>query len=552
MQLIQELTLVQKAGVFIGIPLILLFMLVAARRRRAAAAGAGAAVATAAKPKRGRAKKDSGIPRRKRRKLAAEAAQSMGTPPPVPHAVVPEPAGPVVEPVAVTEATPAPPSPEPEAAPLAPPVPVAATPVDDPYVQDIAFAEEQVAAFAEDTLPEVVVAAPGWPTPGELASSFDRDAFDPLPTAEPAPQAAEALDDVPDEVVIDEELIGEEPEQPTGVIEMPTVHGDADAEDDEPEIGQWDGEFDPATGWGEVEAPVPVAVAAESEEWYDSDHAAVGGGSSLEQPNPVDMDQFWTEADAEEPWSDSSEVEILADMVEDAGVPDWVHDDAPAAWEVNATDAVAPAPPSPHDEGGWTMAAPAHGSPVVLDLAGLAASGHSLELVIESSGDGKGVRLRFGSPSTPDAPAVDVEPEHELEEPQAEMEPEAEYTFGTESDIDTPVADHEIVLETASEPAFDDFDVPFLTGGSIGLATASMQSDEPLGADPVAVEMPAEVELHSAWVADEIVEEDVNQPEPQAEAAPAPAALPDDELTEDPAQILAEIRARLAALDRRS
>lgn len=544
MQLIQELTLVQKAGVFIGIPLILLFMLVAARRRRAAAAGGtGAAVASAAKPKRGRAKKDSGIPRRKRRKRAAEAAQSMGTPPPVPPAPVPQPAVPVVEPVAVAEATPALPAPEPEA-PLAPPVPVAAAPVDDPYVQDIAFDDEQVAAFAEDTLPEVVVAAPGWPTPGELASSFDPDAFDPLPAAEPAPQAVETRDDAPDEVLIDEE-----PEQPTGVIEMPAMPADAYAEHDEPEIAQWDGEFDPATGWGEVEAPVPVAVAAESEEWYDSDHAAAGGGSSLEQPNPVDLDQFWTEADTEEPWSDSSEVEILADMVEDAGAPDWVRDDEPAAWEVNATDAVAPA--TAHDEGGWTMAAPAHGSPVVLDLAGLAASGHSLELVIESSGDGKGVRLRFGSPSPAHAPVVDLEHEPELEEPHAEVETEPEYMFAAGSEIDAPVGDDEIVLETGSEPAFDDFDVPFLTGGTIATATSSTQPDEPLGADPVDLEMPAEVELHSAWVAEEIVEEVANQPEPPAQVAPAPA-LPDDELTEDPAQILAEIRARLAALDRRS
>ena len=80
MQLIQELTLVQKAGVFIGIPLILLFVLIAARRRRAA--GGVDAVAAPPESKRGRSKKDSGIPRRKRRKLAAEAAQAMGTPAP--------------------------------------------------------------------------------------------------------------------------------------------------------------------------------------------------------------------------------------------------------------------------------------------------------------------------------------------------------------------------------------------------------------------------------------------------------------------------------------
>jgi hypothetical protein len=448
-------------------------------------------------------------------------------------------------------------------------VPVVAAPVDDPYVQDISFAEEQVAAFGEDTLPEVVVAAPGWPTPGELASSFDPDAFDPLPSAEPAPPAPELVEDASDEMMIDEE-----PEQPTGIIEMPAEHADAYSDHEEPEIAQWDGEFDPATGWGEDEIPVPVAVAAASEEWYDSDHATGGGGeSSIGQPNPVDLDQFWSEADTEEQWADSSEVEILSDMVEDAPVPDWVHDDEPAAWEAGTTDEVAPAPQSAsaHDDGGWTMAAPAQGSPVVLDLAGLAASGHSLELVIETSGDGKGVRLRFGSPSTPRAPVTDVEagpfpvdaveephtdePEGHVEElePHGEREHETEYAFEAETDAEAelPEAEHEIVAETVAEPVFEDFDVSFLTGGLPSPADAAIvtpQADEPVAA---AAHEPAAVDMHGLWVEDGAVDETVDQPEPLVGATIAPA-IPDEELTEDPAKILAEIRARLAALDGRS
>lgn len=556
MQLIQELTLVQKAGVFIGIPLILLFVFIASRRRRAAS---GVGEAAASTPKRGRSKKDSGVPRRKRRKLADEAAQSMGTAA-VAQPEAPEPVAPAVEPVAIAESAPPSPAPEAVAAPAPPPVPVAAATVDDPYVQDISFADEQVAAFVEDTLPEVVVAAPGWPTPGELASSFDPDAFDPLPSAEPTPPSPDVVEDAFDEVLIDAE-----PEQPTGVIEMPVLHADAFAGHDEPEVAQWDGEFDPATGWGEDEVPVPVAVAAESEEWYDSDHATGGGGSSSDQPSPVDLDQFWSDADTEEPWSDASEVEILSDMIDEAPVPDWVHDDEPSAWASNTTEDAAPAAASAgHEESGWTMAAPVHGSPVVLDLAGLAASGHALELVIESSEDGKGVRLRFGSPSAAAASVTDGEivppPAEAMEEspadesdghfvefaPKAEPEDQGPYVFPAEAEFEAPAAEYEIVAETVLE----DFDVPFLTGGPTGV-DAQIMASEPDHAVAAAAPELAEVEMHGVWVEEGAVAETVDPPQPFVELAPA-QPIAEVELTEDPATILAEIRARLAALDGRS
>ncbi len=570
MQLIQELTLVQKAGVFIGIPLILLFVLIAARRRRAAAGGVDAAAATS-QSKRGRSKKDSGIPRRKRRKLAAEAAQAIGTPAPAAQPAVAEPPAPAVEPGAFAESAPAPPAPEAVAAPAPapPPVPVVPAPADDPYVQEITFDEEQVAAFAEDALPEVVVAAPGWPTPGELASSFDPDAFDPLPSAEPSPPAPEPVEDVYDEVMIDEE-----PEQPTEIIEMPAVHAGAYAEHDEHEVAEWDGDFDPATGWGEDEVPVPVAVAAESEEWYDSDATVGGGGgSSVDQPNPVDLDQFWSHADIEESWADSSEVEILSDLVDDASVPDWVHDDSPAAWEPDSTDEAPAAPQSTPD--GWTIAAPTHGSPVVLDLAGLAASGHALELVIESSGDGRGVRLRFESPSTPQSrvAAVEAAPAFvdpvevgepnadEAEglvadlEPQAEMGLETSLAFETdveaEDEAELPATEMEVPADAVAAPVVEDFDVPFLTGGLPTAGDAKIVTSAWQASVAMPAPEPAEVEIHDLPVEEAQAEDAVHQPEPLPEATTAPG-IPDVELTEDPATILAEIRARLAALDGRS
>lgn len=536
MQLIQELTLVQKAGVFIGIPLILLFVLIAARRRRAA--GGVDAVAAPSESKRGRSKKGSGIPRRKRRKLAAEAAQAMGTPAPATQAAALLPV-PVVEPVAVVEAAPASPAPEPVAAPPPPPVPLVPAPVDDPYVQEITFDDEQVAAFAEDTLPEVVVAAPGWPTPGELASSFDPDAFDPLPAADPTPPAPEPVEGVSDESMIDEE-----PEQPTGIIEMPV--GYADAEYDEREITQWGGDFDPATGWGEDEVPVPVAVAAESEEWYDSERASGGGGSSVDQPNPVDLDQFWSDADTEEPWADSSEVEILSDIVEDGAVPDWVHDDEPAAWESASTDE-APAAQSAPD--GWTIASPTHGSPVVLDLAGLAASGHALELVIESNGDGKGVRLRFESPlagvettpvvADPMEESLAGEPEGHVADLASRADTDDEHGFvfqagvEAEAEVELPPAEMEVAADIVAEPLAQDFDVPFLTGGLPSAGVVEMRAPAAEAPFALPAHEPVAVEIHALPV----------------EQAPAAQAIPDVELTEDPATILAEIRARLAALD---
>ena len=562
MQLIHELTLIQKVGAFIGIPMILLLLLVAARRRRAAAAGGDPATVAQPEGRRRRAKAEPSIPRRKRRKLAAEAAQAMGTPETAPQPI-PVLATATVEPVAaVAEAVPAPAAVAP-AVHSPPPVPVAPAPAEDPYVRDTKFAEGQVAAFEPEAQPEVVVAAPGWPTPGELASSFDPDAFDPLPAATEVKYDIEdepVMDDVDDEPVMDDA----EPEQPTGVIEMPASREDGP---DEPEMAQWDGEFDPATGWGDDGGPVPVAVAAEAEaeaeDWYDSERTSPRSASSIDEPNPVDLEQFWGDAESEGPWADSPEVEVITDMSTSDGidetVPAWVEDDQTAPWEAERPNGLSVPFPAPgslpaHDaaSGGWTTAGPAQGSPVILDLAGLAASGHSLELVIESSGDGKGLRLRFGSPNG--APAPVAEPDAtEFAPPvlQAEIEelvetPEIAY------EIELPVVD-----ESDAEPPADEhpmavgFDVPFLTGGNPEPDTAHVAMTDPdLAVEAPAVAAPVEV-THLPIVEDEPAFDASPETVEVVEIAPAPPVAPELDPSDDPVQILADIRARLAALDGR-
>ena len=558
MQLIQELTLIQKAGAFIGVPLILLLLLVAARRRRATATAADHAI-TAGQPegRRGRATAEPSVRRRKRRKLAAEAANSAGASAPVPPLVAAGPATLVGEPVAATEVAVA-------TAPAAslvespPPVPVAPAPADDPYVQDATFAEEQVATFAQRSH----VAAPGWPTPGELASSFDPDAFDPLPAA------AEAADEVLDGPVADDE-----PEEPTGIIEMPAPHHD---ETDEPEMARWDGEFDPATGWADDEIPIPVSVAAEAEDWYDSERPAHGGASSSDEPNPVELEQFWGDAEGEEPWVNSPEIEVVTEMSAangaDETVPAWVEDDEPAPWEAEHPGDISVPFPAPGSvpahgaaAGGWTMAAPTQGSPVVLDLAGLAASGHSLELVIEASGDGNGVRLRFGSPSGAPEPAA--QPETIAFEPAVVEKAAFEPAVVEEAEIDDlveasePIGELEIPIfdDDRAEPRHDErsdaieYDVPFLTGGLPEPGVAHVAAAEPVPAvETPDVAAPAEVP-HLAFDEDEpvfeAIHQEVDEVEP-IEAAASPAG-PEMDLSDDPVQILADIRARLAALDER-
>lgn len=546
MQQIQELTLIQKAGAFIGVPLILLLLLVVARRRRAATA-AGDPATTPRDGRGRRAKSEPAIPRRKRRKLAVEAAHAIGGPTMAPQPTAAQTPVPAVEPVAATAAEIVT---QPVEAPAVqpPPVPIVPAPVEDPYVQDTTFAAEQVEVFEQETH----VAAPGWPTPGELASSFDPDAFDPLPSA-----AEAAEHESHDEPVADDQ----QREQPTEVIEMPAADHSGD---DEPTTDGWDDGFDPATGWVDDEAPVPVAVAVETDDWYDSEHPSAGPASSIHEPNPVALEQFWGEAENEE-WADSPEIEVITEMSaphadSDESVPAWVDDDdETAAWgSENPSDLSVPFPAPgslpAHDvvPAGWTMAAPAQGSPVVLDLAGLAASGHSLELVIEANGDGNGVRLRFGSPgatSTATASPGDAE-----SEPAIVDETEIEGPIGVTPTADEPdltAADETEVAgnvdDTQPVAVAVEFDVPFLTGGIPEPEIAHVATT---GAD-FAVEAPV------VDVPGEVPHLQISEDEPAADASPdevaageAPAGA-ELEPCDDPVQILADIRARLAALDGR-
>ena len=568
MQLIQDLTLVQKVGAFIGIPLILLLVMVAARRRHTPTTAGAAAVAAQPKGRRARAKAEASKPRRRRRKLADEGANSIAAAMPTPPAATAEPATHAVEPVAAADVETSP-APEAPVVQSPPPVPVVPASADDPYVRNATFADEQVAGFDIDPQP---VAAPGWPTPGELASSFDPDAFDPLPAAAEADAIEDVFASLPagpgaaDE--FDDAIAYDDPEQPTGIIEMPALQR---SDRDEAEVARWDGEFDPATGWGDDE--VPVAVAAGADEWYDAEGASHGGASSSgDEPNPVDLEQFWGEAEAEDPWTSSAEVEVVTDISAAAGVdetvPAWAQDDEPPAWDAAPPSDISVPFPAPgslpaHDApaAAWTMAAPAQGSPVVLDLAGLAASGHSLELVIESNGDGSGVRLRFGSPSDVAQPLAAPEPAAEpapaaMEE--ADIEVLVEPHGSVQEHDGATVSDDELEPRSDQSTA-DDFDVPFLTGGRPEPEIAYVAAAEPetVAHTPV-LESPVEVTHLSFDEAEyapafEAVHEETDEVVAieLTEVPPAPTTEPRMDLSDDPVQILADIRARLAALDQR-
>ncbi len=200
---------------FIGVPLILLFVLIAARRRRAAAGGADA-VAAPSQPKRGRSQRTrhpapqavaSSQPRRPRPGNAAHAAQP------------------------VAPRSPLPPSSRSRFAESAPPPGCrgrrragarlrcgCSASVDDPYVQEITFDDEQVAAFAEDHAARGRRRRAGLADHGRARIELRSRRVRPAPLGRTRSPAAGPLDDVFDEVSIDAE-----PEQPTGIIEMPGV-----------------------------------------------------------------------------------------------------------------------------------------------------------------------------------------------------------------------------------------------------------------------------------------------------------------------------------------
>lgn len=573
MQFIQELTLLQQARAGAIAVLVLVLVLAALKRRRTAPPGAEAERAKPPKEKRvrGRRANRTPVPRR-RRKLAAEAAMSIGieTPPAHEEAAVSDDI--VVPPVPKTEE----PTPAPAPVAVAEPAPAPrAVVVDDPYMGDLAaFSSSQSTVVEEpEAMPDRVVADPGWPAPGELSASFDPDAFDPLPEVEePAGYA----------------------DQPTEAIELPSI-----ADDD----------FDPATGWSDNSAPTPVAAAGgdldhlwgesedETAQWETASATAPVADSS-EVEMALAAEESWndeTVTEVEESWDDPTtdawsspepEDELVigsdtptdnrawgdasldpADLV--AELADRTDVDAASvpvdeipAFDVEAFDpseltVQTPSFPEPmyrlHDAqrtdqteptiAGISLGGSGNAGPVVLDIAALAAAGHPVELLIEPTADGSGgVRLRIGAVS--DAAAANARTLVETPDVAAVAEdaqdPTYEHTSGLPKN-DTPEDEAAVsfVWDTVQTEVEEPQDIPFLTGGPV-------TAEEP--AAPSAISEATE-DVHAAVYDVYLDQQPVGTP-PAVFATVSDA--PDEDSSDpedDPARILADIRTRLAALD---
>ena len=594
MQFIEQLTLVQTAAIGGSVALILALLLIAARRKRAAAQ-APAEVAQVNEPKKRKRDKpaEASLPRRKRRKLAAEAAHAMGVEQTVAPSVpaVPEVADvPVITIPEVTIAAapmdePSPDTYDHEPVPAEMPVEVAAVPAhlaDDPYLQggDV----DASGAF---------VAQPGWPSPGELASSFDPDAFDPLPEAEHHPDDTDSGDttalELPmlstaEEVVALEEIeewadtydVEEDWAQPAPAVsesawnipeDQPTITVSAIGGEDD---AVWS-EPDEEPMW-EMPEPAEAHPAVETEPIIEAPSVALMEDDGIHEIT----ERAWSD-DSEESWTTEPAYEpaVAYDAPQTIEIPAETYD-VPVAYEVAepATTPVAAVTPEfsyeapdPALMSNWNQSLGGPNSPVVLDLAGLAASGHALELVIEPNADGNGVRLRFGAPGSQDAVELPVVVETAQDETPLVVEA-AEVV--TEEPLAPPVEVDNLAFLAGDAPqATQETTPPAVSPDSDEAPAAVIVPESPTSG----VETPATV-VEAAAVIDEtaaVVDEFVGPTTPSAvvdvsdtyevpafePVAVAPVAdvgaqvadvrEPDD----DPAQILADIRARLAALDAR-
>jgi len=566
MQLIQELTMIHKAAIGATVALIMVLLLVSARRRRVAGgAPTEAEEPAAAKTRKRDRKKQSSLPGRKRRKLAAEAAHSMGVDPaPIAVPEVPEvPAisipevvvvsAPVVE-APVEEDLDDVPATEPDA------YPVAIEPAGVPAMDDTYLQETQVNAEG------VVVAQPGWPSPGELASSFDPDAFDPLPEA-----YGPLMDDTYDEFAVP---AGQSDD--TTAIEMPELSAATEVAALE-EIEEWTGTFDADDSWNEANDEANDEVATESTTTISHEEPQPEV-SAIADPPAIDMEDIWSEPDeeplwdvaevAEEPVADVPAVAIIDEALTfDAAEPAWA-DDPHDSWQedvfetsadVFETPTVVEIPAAVHEmsyepagPAAWSASFGGPNSPVVLDLAGLAASGHSLELVIEPNADGHGVRLRFGAPG---ANPVEVPPVLD-DAPQAELSVPLDGV--TEADVVVGIADtFEGEPVDAGAPVEPEIDMSFLAGVAPGDESAAPAEPPRVAVAPAPAVEPGYV--FEPPVADfKDANPVVFDPAPSDEdfamqAAPTAATTASAvmDADDDPAKILADIRARLAALDAR-
>ena len=574
MQFIEQLTMIHKAAIGGAVALIMILLLISARRKRAAAE-APVEVAEAKEPKKRKrdTPKEASLPRRKRRKLAAEAAHSMGVEPSMP--IVP----------AVPEVADVPVITIPEVTIAAEPVAAASVaeyddaPVETEMTVDMAVVSPHVADdpyLHDGDLDEngVVVAQPGWPSPGELASSFDPDAFDPLPEAQ-----------YHDEQYADTSA--------TTALELPTLSTANEAVALE-EIEEWADTYDVDEDWAQPAPTVAEDTWTVPEDEPTISVTAIGGNDDAvwsepdeeplwEMPEPATEPAVEVEPVNEAPavavmeddtayevtesaWADDSEESWQTDVPYEPDVADEALQpiEIPAeAYDVavayGVEDSVVEAPPAdpmpaysyeapnPAVMSNWSQALGGPNSPVVLDLAGLAASGHALELVIEPSADGNGVRLRFGAPGTQDVVEVPVSVESVPDEVAF-----AEVVTSDES-VTPPLEVDNLAFLAGDAPQIEPHTVLTAVVPDATVPPAPIVVDEEpssvVEASPVVAEVAGPVESPVAVVTYDDVPayEHVYPPVEDAFEQVADAREPDD----DPAQILADIRARLAALDAR-
>ena len=684
MQFLKDLPQTTQLSIALVLVLLPVLAAIVLSKKKTAAATPADAASRKERRRRGARTATKKTPRRQRRNLADETAQQIGVAngvdTDVDLIITPEDAE---APEGVTLASDVAPPPAPEndvdSVPVSTEMPVSEiSPTTDderePETVAIAVVDDPYVTVAPAPAVGPSVAQPGWPSPGELASGFDPDAFDPLPPAAPHAHHDEdiAIDvDLTDidsgEAWLDENLTAsQEPlaletetdREDTQIIQVPTADWD---EDDD---------FDPATGWSDDgsdltphvaiegdEQPEWVVPAAESVEIDDeiaADDVPVEALTIDEQDEPItvtvstaeEADEItdWDEDDepltsvawdtpesderlddddptTEEPvatatdaWQEDGDVDDEDETWADTG---WSDDD-PQELAMSTPLAVPFPPPGtlPAHEQVATLAVPfptpgtlpAHedtvsvfaeaddrpaaefsfsdttpqmpaitgrldtgsATPVVIDLASLVAHGERVEMVIEQDPSGTGVRLRFGpsvagpeaavapevseaAPESADTPEAVVEATLEVEPaPAADSEPEAETATATNPEINIIAP-----LPAPSQPEQSLVDIPFLTGGPRSASPEAVLDVVPAPPEAEDVAQPAEpvdvVQVYAPEAAP-IQPADV-EPDRPSDAAPepiAPATLGVASTSEDdPGKILADIRARLAALDQR-
>ncbi len=513
---------------------------------------------------------------------------------------------------------------------------------DDPYVTAV---REPVAVGSAS------VAQPGWPSPGELASGFDPDAFDPLPPPQAAgdgePNDAQERNMDPAEAWLDEDLtVGHEITIDTGDADdtqiIPIAASTSGWSEDE--------DFDPATGWtdddddwdeqrgesaiapwahrdDQADAAATAAPIADTDDDSSENDPVIGvtvadtDEADHDDDNETDDDpQSWDHTDEPAPtvaWdtpevddgdddegdepsstvmSEEAEPQITWDDDEDP--EDWAQDSWADDGDAQGPSLAVPFPPPgtlrvheaelavpfpmpgtlpTHEKTAVELyaehlartGADVHfadpgvqmpaitgridggaNTPVVIDLANLVAGGERVEMIIEPDASGHGVRLRFG----PGILSHD-EPQAAAHETVAQDPVPTAHDVPDELIAPAMQALTDVVERLAAQPdapvELDIIDIPFLTGGPRpAAAPATDPGDGLLAMDPPAVTDETfdavEAVVHEQETLEPVSEHIADEQDERTAVTVGHGPVEDD-----PGRILADIRARLAALDSR-